>query len=96
MKHNISYINSFYPIQFKSANIQTDEVTKLEITGRVSEESDIETINFVANRVRLQIEVERKRFNQSFATSEKYKLIEEEYLRIRKDLIKVYKSQIEK
>ncbi|TKK65422.1 hypothetical protein FC093_20135 [Ilyomonas limi] len=69
----------------------TEEVTKLELTGKEDEDAASYPINFIGSRVRFQIEVERKRFSESFALQEKYSLLKESYNKIRPNLLKAYK-----
>jgi hypothetical protein len=70
---------------------ESDEVEKLVISGKESDEKAQETINFVTNRVKITIKVERKRFSSSFALKEKYYLMEEEFNKVRPSLLKAYK-----
>ena len=74
-------------LQFK----ETEEVEHLEITGRESEDEVSKIIDFIANRVRIPIKIERKRFSTNFAIKEKYNLIEEGYRKVQPDLRKAYK-----
>lgn len=69
----------------------SDEVKKLEITGKETEEQAAEVINFVTNQVRVSIKVARERFSQSFTLKEKYALVEDEYMKSRPHLLLAYK-----
>jgi hypothetical protein len=71
----------------------TEEVNKLALTGKESDKSPSKIINFIANRVRLTIKVERKRFTSHFALQERYQKVEKEYTSIRPHLLKAYKGK---
>jgi len=70
----------------------TEEVQKLEVTGKMGEDDANDIINFITNKYRITIEVERKRHSQSFALKEKYEAMENEYKAIRPELYKAYKK----
>lgn len=70
---------------------ETEEVEKMVISGKETEEAPTDTIDFIANRVRIPIKVERKRFSTNFALKEKYDLLTEEYKKLQPHLIKAYK-----
>jgi len=76
-----------------SKHIQTEEVTKLEVTGREIEDNASRVIDFVANRVRIKIQVEKQRFSSSFALEEKYTMMQREYNLIRSRLLKGYRRK---
>lgn len=72
---------------------QTDEVQKLTITGRENDDKPSHVIDFIANRVKIFIKVEQHRFASSIVLKEKYELIQAQYLKIRKDLLREYKKK---
>lgn len=69
----------------------TEEVEKMIITGKETEEDTANAIDFIANKVRISIKVERKRFSTTFALKEKYDLLTEEYKKVHPHLLKAYK-----
>lgn len=72
---------------------KTEEVQVMEVTGKETEEEAADKINFITNRYRLTIEVERKRYNASFALKEKYEAMKNEYMKVRPELLKAYKPK---
>ncbi|MBS0646418.1 MAG: hypothetical protein JSR97_07475 [Verrucomicrobia bacterium] len=70
---------------------ETEEVEKMVITGKETDEDPADVIDFIANKVRISIKVERKRFSTNFALKEKYDLLTEEYKKVHPHLIKAYK-----
>jgi hypothetical protein len=70
---------------------ETEEVSVLSVTGKLDEDDQSNTIDFVTNRIKISIEVERARFNQAFSISEKYEAMEAEYQKIRPEVHKIYK-----
>lgn len=72
---------------------ETDEVEKLIITGKETDESATDVIDFIANRVRISIKVERKRLSSDFALSDKYFYVTEQYLKIQPHLLVAYKMK---
>lgn len=81
----IELVKSFIPYK------DTEEVQFLEVSGREGDES-VRPIDFIKNRIRLKIYVEKKRFTVSFSIKDKYDEMNIEYLKIRHTLIKAYKK----
>lgn len=74
--------------------IDTDEVKVLKVTGKLDEDDTAGTIDFITNRIKITIEVERTRFNQSFSIEDKYSAMETQYQKIRPEIHKVYKKAV--
>lgn len=72
---------------------ETEEVEKLIITGRETEESSLDLIDFVSNKVRISFKVERKRFSTNFAIIEKYNLLTQEFQKVHVHLLKAFKHK---
>lgn len=66
------------------------EVTKLEVTGR-GENENLRPIDFIKNRIRLKITIEKTRHSAGFSTAFKYYEMQQEYAKLRPALLRAYK-----
>lgn len=82
-----NYITSL--LSFKDS----EEVTKIEINGREENEEHGTVLNFIENKVRFAIDVERKRNESENSIFEKLALLQTAYLKRRHDLLKSYKEK---
>lgn len=69
----------------------TEEVQILKVTGSESEDDPSTMIDFIKQRMRDEIEVERHRLIGSFSISERFDLMDEVYARHRRNLLTSYK-----
>ena len=71
----------------------SQEVEVLQVTGKEDEDAQSDAIDFIKNRFRINIEVESKRYMSSFLLNEKYDAMKTEYMKIRAELLKLYKPK---
>lgn len=68
-----------------------EEIQTLEISG-VDEEENSDVLNLIANKVTIEIQITKKRFNSTFTSGEKYDAVYKAYQKIKGDLYKAYKK----